>query len=149
MSENTETRSNEPPRAPFSGETAETVESLLSNSVEIGFAARSLPTDTLLPVLAEPGHRYVLTYLLRSDGPVTVDEPVEYAVTSTETAADEELRGRVTAASTPVHLPRLDDAGFVGYDADDGSVATTAQTALAEPYPQVALRQSRLAERLR
>jgi hypothetical protein len=55
----------------------------------------------------------------------------------------------VTAASTPVHLPRLDDAWFVGYDADDGSVATTAQTALAEPYLQVAPRQSRLAERLR
>ena len=149
MSEHSKTRSEEPLRETASSETPRTVEQIIGESVTTESAARQHSVDTVFSVLTEPGHRYVLTYLLQSDGPATVAELVGYVIKSTETTmTDGEFRRRVTVKLVSTHLPALDEAGFVRYDAANQLVTQTLQTALTEPYLRVALLQSTLAESL-
>lgn len=149
MSEYSRTRGEEPLRETASSETPRTVERVISESVTTESAARQHSVDTLFSVMAEPGNRYVLTYLLRSDGSATVAELVGYVMRSTETTmTDGEFRRRVTAKLVSTHLPALGEAGFVRYDADNQLIMATVQTALTEPYLRVALLQSKLAESL-
>ena len=147
MSEHTRTQSEESSRETVDSETPHTLERLISGSVLTESVARQHSVDTLFSILAEPGHRYILTFLLQSDGSVTVAELVDYVTSNTETTmTDGEYRRRVTARIVHTQLPVLEEAGFVRYDTANQRVLPTVQTALAEPYLRVALLQSKLAE---
>ena len=98
--------------------------------------------DSVFRVLSDPGRRYVLTYLLRSDGYVTMTELVDYAVEQTGGAgSDEEFRNRVTVELSQSHLPELADEGFVRYNMERQLVDETEKTQLVSPYLKIALAQ--------
>ncbi|WP_436901110.1 DUF7344 domain-containing protein [Halovenus halobia] len=60
--------------------------------------------DTIFTVISHPARRYVLTYLLRAEGYVTMGEIVDYVITSTDSSTDpQELRREVTV----LHHPKL------------------------------------------
>ena len=98
--------------------------------------------DSIFSVLSNPGRRYVLTYLLRADGYVTMTELVDYAVEQTDAAnAGEEFRHRVTVELSQTHLPELVDAGFVRYNMERQLIDETEKTQLVSPYLKLALAQ--------
>ncbi|WP_336328651.1 DUF7344 domain-containing protein [Halovenus sp. HT40] len=104
--------------------------------------------DSVFSVLSHPGRRYVLTYLLRSEGYVTMSEIVDYVVQVTDTEQSEEkFRQEVTINLTHTHLPHLEEEGFIMYNMERQIIQSTEKTALAAPYLKVALLQrERLAE---
>jgi len=101
-----------------------------------------VPTDQLFELLASPGNRFVLTYLLRVDDRAEYADLVEYVVAQTDppeglTAA--KFRGRVAARLVTESLPALADAGLVDVDSTDQVVAATAATRVVAPHLALAL----------
>jgi|GEM_PF-2128220 len=101
-----------------------------------------VPTGRLFELLASPGNRFVLTYLLRVDDRAEYAELVEYVVAQTDPPGGltkATFRGRVAARLVTESLPALADAGLVEVDSDDQVVAATAATHVAAPYLALAL----------
>jgi len=99
-------------------------------------------TDRLFEVLASPGNRFVLTYLLRVDERAEYAELVEYVVAQTDPPGEltkGTFRGRVAARLVTESLPALADAGLVEVDSDEQVVAATAATRVVAPYLALAL----------
>ena len=99
-------------------------------------------TDRLFELLASPGNRFVLTYLLRVDDRATYAELVEYVVVRTDPPPDldgDAFRGRVAARLVGQSLPELEEAGLVSRDEPAGVVAATPATDTAAPYLALAL----------
>lgn len=105
--------------------------------------------NDVFEVLTEPAQRYILTYLLRSEGEITISALVDYVVTKTEYSTDgDEFRQRVTTELTTTHLPALVDRGFVEYNMERQLIRPSETTAQVEPYLKIALAQQRsLSER--
>ena len=104
--------------------------------------ATRVPTGRLFELLASPGNRFVLTYLLRVDDRAEYAELVEYVVAQTDPPGGltkATFRGRVAARLVTESLPALADAGLVEVDSDDQVVAATAATRVAAPYLALAL----------
>lgn len=123
-------------------ETADAVETLLAESREAISTADSYGIDTnqLFEVLSDPGCRYVLTYLLQSDGAVACNELVDYVVGRTETTMTRtQFRKRVVSKLTKEHLPKLDDHGLVQYNMERQMIGPTDITLMARPYLLLAL----------
>lgn len=75
-------------------------------------------TDELLRVVSDRRRRAVLNHLRENgDGAVTVDELVDGIPADERTA-----RARVELQLRHVHLPKLDAAGIVEYDAGSATV---------------------------
>lgn len=128
-------------------ETQEALYELVSASIETDFAAERHSITDVFEVLAEPGRRYVLTYLLQSDGFVTMSELVDYVTTKTSAKmTDDEFRRQVTLELTHTHLPVLEESGFIRYNMERQLVMPTEMTRLVEPYLRMALMQQRLVE---
>jgi len=87
-----------------------------------------LSLDDVFGLLAERRRRFALHALLDVDQGATDCETLTRTVATREARADEEeyalpeLRDRVTRALHHVHLPKLDDAGVVDYDARSRTV---------------------------
>jgi len=116
-----------------------------SDAAADGPTADSVPIDDLFQLLSRPGNRYILTYLIRSDGPIPYADLVEYVVDEGGTPAGlttGEFRNRVAARLVHSNLPKLDDAGLVDYDATDQTVAATDATEVVVPYLELAMEQS-------
>jgi hypothetical protein len=99
-------------------------------------------TDRLFELLASPGNRFVLTYLLRVDDRATYADLVEYVATRTDPPPDldgDAFRGRVAARLVGQSLPELEEAGLVSRDEPAGVVAATPATDTAAPYLALAL----------
>jgi len=96
--------------------------------------------DSIFTALSHPGRRYILTYLLRSEGYVTMTELVDYVMDRTTAAAsDGELRRRITVQLTHTHLPTLVDEDLLTYNMERQLINQTEKTQLAEPYLKLAL----------
>ncbi|MDQ2048881.1 hypothetical protein RBH26_00115 [Natronolimnohabitans sp. A-GB9] len=83
--------------------------------------------DALFEGLSDSRRRTVLTVLANESEPITT-ESLARAVTACEDGVTERNVGEdrileVRTALVHVHLPLLDDAGLVGYDAETGSVS--------------------------
>ena len=107
--------------------------------------ASSISIDELFELLSRPGNRYILTYVIRSDGPVPYADLVEYVVDEGGTPAGlttGEFRNRIVARLVHSNLPKLHDAGLVDYDATDKTVAATDATEMVVPYLELAMEQS-------
>jgi len=114
---------------------------LVENSTLSGTGVRREMTDTIFRALAHPGRRYILTYLLRSEGYVTMTDLVDYVMERAHPVNSEDFRRRVTVQLTHTHLPQLDDDGLVNYNMERQLVSQTEKTQLAAPFLKVALAQ--------
>ena len=81
-------------------------------------------------VLDDPYRRCAVEVLLRKDGRVPLATAVD-AVARAMCTADSD---RVALSLHHLHLPKLDDAGFVDYDADARTVAATDRGAAAQQH---------------
>lgn len=106
-----------------------------------------LSTTKLFELLADPGRRYVLTYVLGSDGFVTVSELVDYVLgRTTSSMTRPEFRERLASELTHTHLPKLAAEGLVQYNVERQVVSRTEATALVGPYLKLALAHERTRE---
>lgn len=104
-----------------------------------------LPVDELLAVLARPGNRFVLTYLLLEGEPVSIVDLVDYVLSVTdppEGVARAEYSGRLLGRFIESVLPELDERGLLEYDREAQLVTETDATALALPYLRAGLQQA-------
>lgn len=105
-------------------------------------ASEGPPTDRLFQLLASPGNRFVLTFLLKVDGPAEYADLVEYVVARAEPPeemTEAKFRGRVAATLINERLPELADAGLVEVDSARQLVSPTSTTAVAAPHLALAL----------
>jgi hypothetical protein len=122
-----------------------TLTELTTEAVE---ASRRLSVDTLFDLLGHPGRRYVLTYLLQSEGYATCSELVDHVAAVTDhTMTDRQFRKRLTGELTHTHLPKLEDGGLVDYNAERQIVSPTAATPAVRPYLRLALAQQQVRDR--
>lgn len=124
------------------------VGALIHETVSPDISADAGIIDSIFSVLAHPGRRYILTYLLCSDGYVTMSELVDYVMTETNHGrSGEPFREKVTVKLTNEHLPLLDEEGFVVYNMERQLIQPTQKTELVAPYLKIALlHRQRLAE---
>lgn len=101
--------------------------------------------DDLFAVLARPGNRFVLTYLLLEGEPVSIVDLVDYVLEVTEPpegVARAEYSGRLLGRFIETVLPQLDERGLIEYDREAQLVTETDATALALPYLRAGLQQA-------
>ena len=102
----------------------------------------TLTQDDILEVLSNRRRRFVYHYLRQNgDGPVPVREVSEHVAaweleTPKERLSSDERR-RVQTALHQFHLPKMDDLGFVEYDAQRCEVRLTEETAEFDIYLDV------------
>lgn len=91
--------------------------------------------DELFGALADARRRFVLRYLGRVDGPVAVteltSELVAWEVERPVADRSGDDRDAIGLSLLHVHLPKMDDAGLVSYDAGRRTVARADRTAEA------------------
>jgi DNA-binding transcriptional ArsR family regulator len=101
----------------------------------------------LFDLLSHPGRRYILTYLLQSEGYVTCSELTDHVVAvSDHTMTDRQFRKRVTAELTHSHLPKLEQRGLIDYNTERQIVSPTPATPAVRPYLRIALAQQQIAD---
>jgi hypothetical protein len=126
---------------------AEAIKTLAVGSKDVAVAAEDFDCDTLFEVLADPGRRYVLTYLLQSEGAVSCSDLVDYIINQTEQSMSrDEFRQRVVTELTRKHLPKLDDYGCIQYNLERQMIGPTDLTPLARPYLGLALAHKQVAD---
>jgi len=85
-----------------------------------------LSKDTVFDLLSNSRRRFVLHYLERADGPVRLSTlAAEIAATENEVTVDEltsQQRKRTYVSLYQTHIPKLQDAGAVSYNAETGTV---------------------------
>jgi hypothetical protein len=102
----------------------------------------AISTDRLFELLASPGNRFVLTYLLRAGTAVAYADVVEYVVTRADPPGgmtEAKFRGRVAATLINERLPELREAGLVEVDSTHQRVSPTPATEVVAPYLALAL----------
>lgn len=126
------------------------VETLIEGSIPSDTVARDGTIDSVFSAISHPGRRYVLTYLLRSEGYVTMSELVDYVMEETDhSKPSEEFRREVTINLTHTHLPTLADEGFIDYNMERQLIMPKEKIQLTAPYLKTALiQQDRLSEKL-
>lgn len=101
--------------------------------------------NSLFGLLAAPGNRFVLTYLLRVGDPAAFEKLVAYVVDRAESPAGRssaEFSGQVAARLVHSNLPKLEDAGLIEYDEESRTVASTPAIESVAPYLALAAAQS-------
>jgi DNA-binding transcriptional ArsR family regulator len=122
------------------------VETLIEETADAVAGREQFDVGELFEALSDPGRRYVLTYLLQSEGSVACSELVDYVVERTDTGMTEsEFRRRVITELTHSHLPKLEAAGLVTYNMERQLVGPTDLTPAVRPYLHLALRHQTLA----
>lgn len=102
----------------------------------------TVSTDELFELLASPGNRFVLTYLLQVDGPVEYAHLIEYVIERAEPPdgmTEGKFRGRVAATLVNERLPELESAGMVEVDSSAQLVTPTIAVNAARPHLALAL----------
>jgi hypothetical protein len=140
----------EPTDSDVANDYGETIARLVDDSLPTEFAAHRLSINTVFDVLANPGRRYVLTYLVNSEGYATVTELVDYVVENMDTSMTEGgFRKNVLTELREDHLPELDESGLITYNIERQIVSSTDLTPVTVPYLEVALEQQQQAKRIR
>lgn len=105
--------------------------------------------DDTFEVLADPGNRFVLTYLLRVEDPASYDDLVEYVVqraSAPDDLTDAKFRGRIAARLVHTNLPALAEAGFVDHDSQRQHISSTRAVDGVAPYLALAMWHSSTAD---
>jgi hypothetical protein len=91
--------------------------------------------DTVLETLADPGRRYVLSYLLLIDRPVSTAELVDYVANEIDAGnRADRFRSEVAAELVEVQLPKLEKSGFIDYNRERQLIGETDRTRLTLPF---------------
>jgi len=123
-------------------ETAKAVEILVEDPEDDLSSIDSLDSGAVFEMLIDPGHRYILTYLLQSEGEITCRELVDFVAQQTDhTMEPEAFREVLVSMLTNTYLPDLAESGFVRYNMERQVVGPTKLTPLVRPYLQIALAQ--------
>jgi hypothetical protein len=101
-----------------------------------------LSPTVVFGMLSNPRRRCVLHYLKRNDG-VTSVGGMARAIAAWEEGIEEgavtpAMRKRVYTSLYQVHLPKMDEAGFLSYDRQDGSVTLRPAAARLDVHMEVA-----------
>lgn len=125
----------------------EAVQDLAEGTAAAVERSQQFNVSELFDLLSHPGRRYILTYLLQSEGYVTCSELVDHVVAVSEhTMTDREFRKRVTAELTHSHLPKLEQRGLIDYNTERQIVSPTPTTPVVRPYLRLALAQQQIAD---
>jgi DNA-binding transcriptional ArsR family regulator len=100
--------------------------------------SRADSTDDTLRLLADERRRTALRFLIEGDGPTTVDEVAERVAAD---AGDDRPVERVRVDLHHTHLPKMDEAGVVDYDARRGTVRYRQRAAVEELLDAVSERE--------
>jgi len=101
----------------------------------------SLSKGEIFDVLQNERRRHVLQYLRRHGGPVDLGElashvaSAEYDCPTGDVSSTQ--RKRVYTTLQQSHLPQMNDAGIVAYDAEAGVITTTPQTEELTVYLEI------------
>ncbi len=97
-----------------------------------------LTQDDVFEILSSPRRRYLLYHLRQRGEPVELTELAEHVAAWENDVEPGELttqeRKRVYVSLYQTHVPKLDDAGIVDYDADSGMVTLTRQARRIDGY---------------
>jgi len=97
-----------------------------------------LTQDDVFEILSSPRRRYLLYHLRQRGEPVELTELAEHVAAWENDVEPSELttqeRKRVYVSLYQTHVPKLDDAGIVDYDADTGMVALTRRARHIDGY---------------
>ncbi|MDG5776819.1 hypothetical protein VB773_21920 [Haloarculaceae archaeon H-GB2-1] len=110
------------------------------DDVHDGLFLTPVSVDRLFDVLAHPGRRYLLAYLLEHEE-ASCYELVEHVLDRTDVYEDRsegEIRGQLVETFRETHLPVLDDAGFVTYNEETDLVRPTVAARSIEPFLELA-----------
>lgn len=105
-------------------------------------ADREISVDKLFGLLASPGNRFVLTYLLRAGEAVEYADLVEYVVERSDTPeemTEAKFRGRVAATLINQRLPELESAEMVEIDSSNQLVSPKPAVEAVRPHLALAL----------
>lgn len=99
---------------------------------------RRLSQETVFDILSSPRRRYVLHYLRRAEEPVELTELAKQVAaweneTDPESLTDQQ-RKRVYVSLYQTHIPKLDDAGVVDYDSDEGTISLAPGATAVDDY---------------
>lgn len=107
----------------------------LGDPLETAAGHPPVALDTVLATVGDPGRRYVLTYLLLIDRPVSTAELVDYVAGQTDLDAESDrLRRDIAAELVEEQLPVLESAGFVEYNRERQMIGETDRTQVALPF---------------
>ncbi len=85
-----------------------------------------LSRDVVFDLLSNSRRRFVLHYLKRADGPVSLSElAAQITATENDIPVDEltsQQRKRTYVSLYQTHIPKLQDAGAIDYDSESGLV---------------------------
>jgi hypothetical protein len=97
-----------------------------------------LTQDDVFEILSSPRRRYLLYYLRQRQEPVELTDLAEHVAAWENGIDPDELttqeRKRVYVSLYQTHVPKLDDAGVVDYDADSGMVRLTQRARRIDTY---------------
>jgi hypothetical protein len=97
-----------------------------------------LPRDLVFDILSNARRRYMLYYLRTRDEPVHIQElSAQVAAWENETPVEEitnQERKRVYVSFYQTHIPKLEEAGIVGYNQDAGTVQLTDRAGEIDGY---------------
>ena len=106
-----------------------------------GAAPEPLSKTEIFDVLRNQRRRFVLQYLKRGSTPVELGDLATQVAAWEYDAATEDVtsaqRKRVYTTLQQTHLPRMDEAGIVAYDADQGTIERTDATAELTVYLEI------------
>lgn len=98
----------------------------------------ALSREELFEALSNARRRCALYYLQQQDGPVQLGEIVDYVAAwqydQPVSQLDSQDRMCVYSALHQAHLPKLDDAGFIDYDSEQGLIDTNDRAEYARLY---------------
>ncbi|KZN23573.1 MULTISPECIES: hypothetical protein [unclassified Haladaptatus] len=101
-------------------------------------ASSGLSQDQVFEVLKSPRRRYALYYLRREGGIVELsdltDQVAVWENDTTLSGLTSEQRKRVYISLYQTHLPKLDDAGIVEYDRDEGEISLSRRARELDTY---------------
>jgi DNA-binding transcriptional ArsR family regulator len=101
-------------------------------------ASTGLSQDQVFEVLKSPRRRYALYYLRREGGIVELsdltDQVAVWENETTPSGLTSEQRKRVYISLYQTHLPKLDDAGIVEYDRDEGTISLSRRARELDTY---------------
>ncbi|TQQ79329.1 hypothetical protein EGH24_11910 [Halonotius terrestris] len=99
---------------------------------------QELSQDLVFDILSNTRRRMVLYYLRRHGGPAAVQDIAEEIAALENDVDPEELsrqqQKRVYVSLYQTHLPKLETAGVIEYDEDDGRVSLTARAMDIDGY---------------
>jgi len=100
-----------------------------------------LSDEEIFDVLQNERRRYVLQYLRQNGGPVSLGDLSSHVAAEEYNCSFDDVssaqRKRVYTTLQQSHLPRMDEAGIVEFDDDNGVITTTPQTEELTVYLEI------------